>query len=101
MESHEQESNHQGYFRCADGTSGCMVLRVILSGRLCAGLRHLSKPDIAAYGGGFAALLCDIVFLWQLFLQKGNRKGANLKFYFSDSGGCESGAVGEQCCGKG
>jgi hypothetical protein len=23
----------------------------ILSGRLCAGLRHLSKPDIAAYGG--------------------------------------------------
>ena len=82
MESHEQESNHQGYFRCADGTSGCMVLRVILSGRLCAGLRHLSKPDIAAYGGGFAALLCDIVFLWQLFLQKGNRKVQICNFIF-------------------
>lgn len=50
---------------------------------------------LLAYGGGFAALLCGFVFLWQLFLQKGNRKGANLQFRFSDSDGCESGAVGE------
>lgn len=54
-----------------------------------------TEPDIAAYGGGFAALLCGFVFLWQLFLQKGNRKGAKLQFRFSDSDGCESGAVGE------
>ena len=101
VESHEQESNHQGYFRCADGASGCIVVRIILSGRLCAGLRHLSEPDIAAYGGGFAALLCGFVFLWQLFLQKGNRKGANLQFRFSDSVSCESGAVGEQCRDEG
>ena len=101
VESHEQESNHQGYFRCADGASGYMVLRVILSRRLCARLRHLSEPDIAAYGGGFAALLCGIVFLWQLFLQKGNWKGANLQFHFSDSDGWESGTVGEQCRDKG
>ena len=46
-------------------------------------------------------LLRGFVFLWQLFLQKGNRKGANLQFYFSDSDGCEPGAVGEQCYGKG
>ena len=36
-------------------------------------------------------MLCGFVFLWQLFLQKGNRKGANLQFRFSDSGGCEWG----------
>ena len=27
-------------------------------------------------------MLCGFVFLWQLFLQKGNRKGANLQFRF-------------------
>lgn len=70
VESHEQESNHQGYFRCADGASGCMVLRVILSGRLCAGLRHLSEPDIAAYGGGFAALLVWFCFSMAAFSAK-------------------------------
>ena len=46
-------------------------------------------------------LLLMAVGLWQLFLQKGNRKGANLQFRFSDSGSCESGAVGEQCRDKG
>ena len=61
----------------------------------------LFYQDGYAYGGGFAALLCGFVFLWQLFLQKGNRKGANLQFRFSDSGSCESGAVGEQCRDKG
>ena len=47
-------------------------------------------------------LCCVILFFYgSFFCKKGNRKGANLQFYFSDSDGCESGAVGEQCCGKG